>query len=112
MTVSHRPSSAPTWSALIEQELLGPRNGPTEEIKGTPRAAYTVGGSRAGHHRPALLGRRRSVPTRAQTPHETGLGVSDIDPVTNGQRGVPVPTDEESGTPRTTRSATRARRAR
>ena len=31
-------------------------------------------------------------------PNETGLGVSDTDPTTQGQRGVHVPTEEETGT--------------
>ena len=35
------------------------------------------------------------MPTRARDPAETGLAVSDLDPVANGQSGVPVPTDED-----------------
>lgn len=78
---------------LIEQELLGPRNGPDEEIKGTPRAAYMVGALAPVTIDPSLA---VAPDTDAGAdPAETGRAISDIDPVSNGQSGVPVPTDED-----------------
>lgn len=93
MTVSASTTVRSDLVSLIEQELLGPRDGATEEIKGTPRAAYMVG----------ALAPVTIDPTLALTigtddggdPAETGLAVSDLDPVANGQSGVPVPTDED-----------------
>src|SRR5262245_25975075 len=82
---------------LIEQELLGPRGGPEEEIKGTPRAAYAIGGLAPVTIDPLHAGPLDSSDEGAD-PNETGRGVSDIDPRTHGQRGVPVLTDEEAGT--------------
>lgn len=75
---------------LIEQELLGPRDGLDEEIKGTPRAAYMVGALA-----PVTIDPSRGDVTSTDTgadPAETGQAVSDLDPTTNGQSGVPVPT--------------------
>ncbi|OLT16281.1 helicase [Serinicoccus sp. CUA-874] len=83
--------------ALVERELLGPRNGPEEEIKGTPRAAYAVGGLAPVTVDPTQIAAVQGTDVGAD-PNETGLGVSDTDPTTQGQRGVPVPTDEETGT--------------
>lgn len=80
---------------LIEKEVLGPRNGETEEIKGTPRAAYLVGGLAPVTVDPSL-GRDVAFDDGAD-PALTGAAVTDIDPVLNGQRGVPVATDEEPG---------------
>ena len=82
---------------LLEQELLGPRNGPEEEIKGTPRAAYAVGGLAPVTIDPTKLVLEIRADDGAD-PNDTGLAVSDIDPTTAGQRGVPVNTDEEPGT--------------
>src|SRR5262245_38229186 len=82
---------------LIEQELLGPRGGPEEEIKGTPRAAYAIGGLAPVTIDSTLAGSIESNDEGAD-PNETGRGVSDVDPATQGQRGVPVLTDEEAGT--------------
>lgn len=86
---------------LIEQELLGPRNGAEEEIVGTPRARYAVGGLAPVTVDPALaiLGSGSQTDSDdGADPNETGLGLSDVDPATVGQRGVPVVTDEEAGT--------------
>ena len=93
MTVSASTTVRADLVALIEQELLGPRNGPTEEIKGTPRAAYMVGALAPVTIDPTL-GLTVGADEGAD-PAETGLAVSDLDPVTNGQSGVPVPTDED-----------------
>ncbi len=82
---------------LIERELLGPRYGPEEEIKGTPRAAYAVGGLAPVTIDPATSG-LAEIADEGADPNETGRAVSDIDPTTQGQRGVPVPTEEEPGT--------------
>lgn len=80
-------------ASLIEQELLGPRNGPDEEIKGTPRAAYMVGALAPVTIDPSLGG--SSGTDVGADPAETGLAISDVDPISNGQSGVPVPTDED-----------------
>ncbi|MCY4726809.1 DISARM system helicase DrmA [Nocardioides sp. STR2] len=82
---------------LIEQELLGPRSGPEEETKGTPRAAYAVGGLAPVTIDPSRVGPVQATGEGAD-PNETGLGINDIDPTTQGQRGVPVLTDEEPST--------------
>ena len=93
MTVSASTTVRADLVALIEQELLGPRNGRTEEIKGTPRAAYMVGALAPVTIDPTL-GLAAGADEGAD-PAETGLAVSDVDPVANGQSGVPVPTDED-----------------
>jgi Helicase conserved C-terminal domain len=92
---------------LIEQELLGPRNGAEEEITGTPRARYAVGGLAPVTVDPALVSTGSGGDVTAdgagdygQDPNETGRGLNDIDPTTSGQRGIPVGTDEEVGTAR------------
>jgi hypothetical protein len=82
---------------LIEQELLGPRNGPEEEIRGTPRAAYALGGLAPVTVDPSKAVLDQGEDTGAD-PNETGRAVIDIDPRAVGQRGVPVNTDEEPGT--------------
>lgn len=93
MTVSASTTVRADLVALIEQELLGPRNGQTEEIKGTPRAAYMVGALAPVTIDPTLA---VGVGTDdGADPAETGLAVNDLDPVANGQSGVPVPTDED-----------------
>src|SRR4051794_39363155 len=84
---------------LIEQELLGPRGGTDEEIVGTPRGRYAVGALAPVTVDPAIA---RSITDRdfdgdaasGGDPNETGLGVTDLDPTTSGQRGVAVETDE------------------
>ena len=70
MTVSASTTVRADLVALIEQELLGPRNGPTEEIKGTPRAAYMVGALAPVTIDPTLGS--RSVPTKAPTLRRPG----------------------------------------
>lgn len=87
---------------LIEQELLGPRDGAEEEIIGTPRGRYAVGSLAPVTVDPALtvLSLTRDdlrTDDEGADPIETGVGLSDIDPLTAGQRGVPVETDEETG---------------
>ena len=89
---------------LIEQELLGPRKGPEEEIKGTPRAAYAVGGlapvtvDPSVTSDPVSTGSTSGLIDEGADPNETGVGMTDVDPTTQGQRGVPVLTDEEPST--------------
>lgn len=93
MTVSASTPVRADLVALIEQELLGPRNGPAEEIKGTPRAAYMVGSLAPVTVDPTL--EVTALDDDGADPAETGLAVSDMDPIANGQSGVPVPTDED-----------------
>ena len=80
MTVSASTTVRADLVALIEQELLGPRNGPEEEIRGTPRAAYMVGCSGARHHRPQLW-LSWAARTTAQTLPKPGIAVTDLDPI-------------------------------
>jgi hypothetical protein len=87
---------------LIELELLGPRNGPEEEIKGTPRAAYMVGALApvtmdAAVSTGSVGGDAAENTDDGADPNDTGKGVTDIDPTANGQRGVPSVTDEDAG---------------
>ena len=88
---------------LIEQELLGPRNGPEEEIKGTPRAAYALGGLAPVTVDPSAVSTSStdaaaSRPMPAPTRTATGLGVADIDPATPAlSAGCRWRTDEEPG---------------
>ncbi|MDH3006750.1 DISARM system helicase DrmA [Gordonia alkanivorans] len=93
MTVSASTVIRADLVALIQQELHGPRNGPEEEIKGTPRAAYMVGALAPVTVDPALGAETGTDP--GADPAETGKAISDIDPISNGQSGVPVPTDED-----------------
>lgn len=92
-----RPSLSTTVRSdllkLIDQELLGPRRGPEEEIKGSPRAAYMVGALAPVTIDPSL-GRAAGTGDGAD-PGETGQAIADLDQITNGQPGVPVPTDED-----------------
>ena len=88
---------------LIEQELHGPRGGAEEEIVGTPRARYAVGALAPVTVDPAMMSRMSNLSSDQESddgadPNETGLGMTDIDPATAGQRGVAVVTDEEAGT--------------
>ncbi|BBX48052.1 DISARM system helicase DrmA [Mycobacterium cookii] len=80
--------------ALIELELLGPRGGTEEEIKGTPRAAYTVGALAPVTVDPSMLADRVS---ESGDPNDTGLAITDADAEHAEQRGVLVNTDEEAG---------------
>ena len=79
---------------LIERELLGPRNGDEEEIKGTPRAAYLVGALA-----PVTVDPSAAVTTELESsdPNETGVAITDADAEHSDQRGVLVNTDEEPG---------------
>lgn len=79
---------------LVERELLGPRDGDEEEIRGTPRAAYAVGALA-----PVTVDPSRSVTTDSGSsdPNETGIAVTDADVAHADQRGVLVNTDEEPG---------------
>lgn len=84
---------------LIEQELLGPRGGAEEEIVGTPRARYAVGALA-----PVTVDPERAEVSTSSTsedsgdPGETGEAISDVDRKHLPQQGVPVDTDEETGT--------------
>lgn len=79
---------------LIERELLGPRKGDDEEIKGTPRAAYAIGAL-------APVTVDPSMPTAAGSesgdPNESGVALTDVGVEHSDQRGVQVPSDEEPG---------------
>jgi hypothetical protein len=79
---------------LIEQELLGPRYGADEEIKGTPRAAYAVGALAPVTVDPSAA---IMAETGSGDPNETGIAVTDVDAEHADQRGVTVNTDEEPG---------------
>ncbi|WIX85855.1 DISARM system helicase DrmA [Amycolatopsis sp. DG1A-15b] len=85
---------------LIEQELLGPREGAEEEILGTPRAQYSVGALA-----PVTIDPEQAIATTSETaadetgdPAETGEAISDVDREHLPQQGVPVDTDQETGT--------------
>lgn len=93
MTISASTTVRADLVALIEQELLGPRGGSEEEIRGTPRAAYMVGALAPVTIDPNLAVMGGS--DGGADPAETGHAVTDLDPITNGQSGVPVPTDED-----------------
>ena len=79
---------------LIERELLGPRGGEEEEIKGTPRAAYVVGALA-----PVTVDPSVTVVASLESgdPSETGVAITDADTRHQDQRGVSVNTDEEPG---------------
>ena len=103
MSVSPSTSVRAELVELIEQELLGPRNGAKEEIVGTPRGRYALGALAPVTVDPTMVSRLSSLSSDAESdegadPNETGLGMTDIDPATAGQRGVAVVTDEETGT--------------
>src|SRR5689334_21785649 len=95
MSVSQSTVVRSELLGLIEQELLGPRGGPDEEIKSTPRAAYAVGGLAPVTIDPSLA--TALVAVDGANPNDTGQALTDIDPQTHGQPGVPVETDEEAG---------------
>src|SRR5664279_2193683 len=103
MPVSRSTSVRADLIELIGRELLGPRGGVEEEIVGTPRARYAVGALAPVTVDPTAASRLSNLTSNQETddgadPNETGLGMSDIDPSAAGQRGVPVVTDEETGT--------------
>ncbi|OBK34230.1 helicase [Mycobacterium sp. 1245111.1] len=79
---------------LIERELLGPRDGNAEELKGTPRAAYVVGALAPVTIDPSLP---TAVRSESGDPNETGVAITDGSIENSGQRGVSVNTDEEAG---------------
>lgn len=95
MTVSPSTVVRAELVDLIERELLGPRGGAEEEIKGTPRGAYLVGGLAPVTIDPSLA--EVVEFDDGADPALTGAAVTDLDPVSNGQTGVPVPTDEDAG---------------
>jgi hypothetical protein len=79
---------------LIQQELLGPRNGAEEEIRGTPRAAYAVGALA-----PVTIDNSRGGPIDGDPsgdPAETGQAITDAS-AAGDQRGVPATGDEDPG---------------
>lgn len=83
---------------LIRAELLGPRGGAEEEIPGTPRAAYAVGGLAPVTVDPRLGALSFDFDSEELSDAQAGAdsaGIRDVDPATSGQPGVPVPTDEE-----------------
>lgn len=94
MTVSPSTVVRADLIKLIECELLGPRNGAEEEVRGTPRAAYAVGALA-----PVTVDLSTAVTSdfEAGDPNETGIAVNDADVKHAEQRGVPVNTDEEPG---------------
>lgn len=94
MTVSPSTIIRGDLLKVIERELLGPRYGDEEEIKGTPRAAYTVGALAPVTVDPSIL-----VESTAGSgdPNETGVAVTDTDSERAAQRGVSVTTDEDPG---------------
>src|SRR4051812_7099803 len=82
---------------LVRRELLGPRVERDEEIPASPRAMYAVGGLAPVTVDP-LLARRDFDADAAESQGVDGAPVeapSDADPSHSGQRGVPVPTDED-----------------
>ena len=94
MTVSPSMIVRADLLKLIERELLGPRYGHDEEIKGTPRAAYVVGAL-------APVTIDPSIPTVTSSesgdPNETGVAITDGNVENSEQRGVSVNTDEAPG---------------
>ena len=94
MTVSPSTVVRTDLLKLIERELLGPRYGDDEEIKGTPRAAYVVGALA-----PVTVDPAAAIVTDPESsdPNETGVAITDADAEHSDQRGVLVNTDEEPG---------------
>src|SRR4051812_23682368 len=85
---------------LIDQEVLGPRDGVDEEIPASPRARYALGGLAPVTVDPNL-GRAGIDHYEADFQSIDGspvLAVTDSDPGQDGQFGVPVPTDEDIST--------------
>ena len=79
---------------LIERELLGPRNGAEEEIRGTPRAAYAVGALA-----PVTVDSSRGGAVDQGDPGdpaETGQAITEVAAV-GEQRGVQATGDEDPG---------------
>ncbi|MEP9415807.1 DISARM system helicase DrmA [Gordonia sp. VNQ95] len=94
MTVSKSTVVRAELVGLIESELLGPRNGPEEEIRGTARGRYMVGALAPVTIDPAA-GTESDVDDSGGDPSDTGVAMTDQDPISNGQSGVPVGTDED-----------------
>lgn len=96
MTVSQAATVRGDLMALLEKELLGPRDGASEEIIGTPRARYAVGALA-----PVTVDPEQAtvdiVDSGGDDPNLTGSAVSDVDSEHLPQQGVPVNTDEEAG---------------
>ncbi|MGH3997627.1 MAG: DISARM system helicase DrmA [Pseudonocardiaceae bacterium] len=82
---------------LLEQHLLGPQKGATEEIKGTPRAAYSIGALAPVTVDPARVVLEDGADVDGADPEENGVAISDTDSATVGQQGVPVATDADTG---------------
>jgi hypothetical protein len=78
---------------LISRELLGPRRGDREEIRGTPRAAYAIGALAPVTVDPSLP--VALTISDEVMPGESESVVSDIDPAALGQQGVGAATDED-----------------
>ena len=93
MTVSPSTIVRTDLLMLVERELLGPRNGGEEEIKGTPRAAYAVGALAPVTVDPSVA----VAEVESSDPNESGVAVTDADAEHSDQRGVPVNTDEDPG---------------
>ena len=84
---------------LIRQQLLGPRGDAEEEIPGTPRAAYAVGGLAPVTIDPGLARMESEQDDDAEYDPETATSaINDMDPENQPQPGVPVPSDEAIST--------------
>lgn len=94
MTVSPSTMVRADLTRLIERELLGPRDGVDEEIRGTPRAAYAVGALAPVTVDPTTV---LTADAESNDPNESGVAVNDTDAKHADQRGVPVVTDEAPG---------------
>jgi Helicase conserved C-terminal domain len=94
MTVSPSTIVRADLLKLLERELLGPRYGDDEEIKGTPRAAYLVGALAPVTVDPSIS---TATGTESGDPNETGVAMTDGDAEHPAQRGVLVNTDEDPG---------------
>lgn len=94
MTVSPSTIVRGDLLKLIQRELLGPREGDEEEIRGTPRAAYV-----AGALAPVTVDPSATViaDLGSSDPNQTGVAITDADVEHSNQRGVLVNTDEEPG---------------
>ena len=84
---------------LMREQLLGPRGGAEEEIPGTPRAAYAVGGLAPVTIDPALARMESKQDDDADfDPEAATSAINDMDPENQPQPGVPVPSDEAIST--------------
>src|SRR4051812_24302911 len=83
---------------LIGRELLGPRDGHQEELQGSPRAAYAVGGLAPVTVDPSLPLQDFLPSASDDQAFGTRTGTSVVSEVNSerlDQRGVPVPSDED-----------------